>query len=125
MTTDFREGDTVEVTIVGVAVDSPSEHVYLDNGVALWTGTPGITFRKIASPRPKTGDKIDGKTLKETEWRAGTVIRFMDDSWSGASDPSMLKTDGQWHGTMARAWDRFESCHVDDEGQIELLFVPE
>lgn len=121
--TKLREGDRVEITLVGEVVGADGlGFIVLDNDVHVWTRTENMQIRKLAPRKPEAGDVISGRRLKETPWRQGTVIRFVSDDMP-PSRPHILKWDGTWHGTQNDSWDWFGFDFVEDNDEIEVLFV--
>lgn len=90
-------GDTIEVRhtvkVDRVALGGRSILVRDRRGMSYGYDMDFARFDLIAKapkPRPKVGDKIDGKTVRDTKWKRGTVIKAPVHIY-------VLTEDGDWY----------------------------
>lgn len=114
--TKFKEGDRVEVTIVGDVTHAYSDDiVQLDNGVIIGPRKNGsVRLRKVAPSKPKVGEVIDGARLKATSWKQGTVV-------VSCGIPAMLTKYGKWvEPSFTEGWGFRD---VDDDDEFTVVHV--
>lgn len=132
----YAEGDIIRTTrthrVVGVTKNGyvRTEDV---KGLGRFGFRPGsadngslrVEMVKRANRKPQVGDVIDGRRLKATMWKRGTVLRDLRDlNRTGSAHRSfyVLNADGLWYSTEYGDLLEFDACQ--DDGKLEVVFLP-
>lgn len=80
--------------------------------------------KKVAKPKPKAGETITHKQLRETMWKAGTTVRYEATTGRPRTIIAVLQPNGRWAATApgqgSWQWDFDAPSRVE---QYELLHV--
>lgn len=80
--------------------------------------------KKVAKPKPKAGEFVTHKQLRETMWKSGTTIRYEATTGRPRTIIAVLQPNGRWSATApgqgSWQWDFDAPSRVE---QYELLHV--
>lgn len=93
----YKVGDRLEFTLAGTLTDITDfgDVLQLDTGAAVDIATPGMTIKVVHHPKPEAGTVINGRQLKHTWWKRGTVITALSSQHSPFAT-YVLTADGTW-----------------------------